>query len=293
MKRLILALLILAPIAAMAQEINAQDTTLFVNGRKMTIKERDGKIKVKLYEGMSRGDTIENAQVFEGVYMNGQSTERRMGLSIPFTKKKNRGRFEPHYAGLYLGYSSLADGLSLKNAKGIDLVASKSWEIGLNLFQGSLVLSPDQQWGLVSGLGYAYNSFRIDGNKAFQKVGEITALVDAPQGITYSRSRLRYNSFRIPLLLEWQQRIGNRGPLFFSLGGEAEIRCWIRSKVKSDGNEKTLDKSLNIHPVGINLLAQAGFDDFGVYLRYSTFDLFEKGKGPDLHPVTFGLVWYW
>ncbi|WP_321332441.1 outer membrane beta-barrel protein [uncultured Bacteroides sp.] len=293
MKRIIFMLLILAPIAGMAQETNKRDTTLFVNGRKLTIKEHEGKIKVKLYEETSHGDTIENDQIFEGVYLDGQSIERRMALSIPFTKKKYRGRFEPHYAGLYFGYGNLASGLRLKNAAGIDLVASKSWEIGINLFQGSLVLTPDHHWGLVSGLGYGYNSFRIDGNKAFQREDGVTKLISAPDNVTYSQSRLRYNSFRIPLLLEWQQRFGNKGPLFASLGGEAEIRCWINSKVKVDDHEKTLDKNLNIHPVGINLLAQAGYDNWGVYLRYSAFNMFEKDKGPELHPVTFGLVWHW
>lgn len=293
MKRIILLLLILAPIVAMAQDINVKDTTLFVGSRKITIKEREGKIKVKLYEESSDGDTIENDQIFEGVYMDGQSTERRMVLSIPFTKKKYNGRFEPHYAGLYFGYGNLGDGLSLNNADGIDLVASKSWEIGLNLFQGALTLTPDHHWGLVSGLGYSYNSFRIDGNKAFQQENGTTILASAPTDVTYSQSRLRYNSFRIPLLLEWQNRFNNRNPLFLSLGGEAEIRCWVKSKVKYDGHERTLDKNLNVHPVGINLLAQAGYDNWGIYLRYSTFSIFEKDKGPELHPVTFGLVWHW
>lgn len=38
-----------------------QDTTLYVNGRKIVIKEQGDKIKVKLYERASGGDTITNA----------------------------------------------------------------------------------------------------------------------------------------------------------------------------------------------------------------------------------------
>ena len=76
MKKLLLLWLMIAPMSGMAQnESTPQDTTLYVNGRKIVIKEQGDKIKVKLYESASGGDTITNAQIFEGVYLNGQSTE--------------------------------------------------------------------------------------------------------------------------------------------------------------------------------------------------------------------------
>lgn len=97
MKKLLLLWLMIAPMSGMAQnESTPQDTTLYVNGRKIVIKEQGDKIKVKLYESASGGDTITNAQIFEGVYLNGQSTESRTVLSaLPFSKKNNkRNRFE-------------------------------------------------------------------------------------------------------------------------------------------------------------------------------------------------------
>ncbi|WP_148335701.1 hypothetical protein [Bacteroides neonati] len=89
MKQLIVLLGILVSLTGYAQENARQDTTLLLNGRKIVIKERDGKVKVKLFEESSRGDTIENDQIFEGVYMDGQSTERRISLTVPFTKKRS------------------------------------------------------------------------------------------------------------------------------------------------------------------------------------------------------------
>lgn len=102
MKKLLLLWLMIAPMSGMAQnESTPQDTTLYVNGRKIVIKEQGDKIKVKLYESASGGDTITNAQIFEGVYLNGQSTESRTVLSaLPFSKKNNkRSRFEPQAGG--------------------------------------------------------------------------------------------------------------------------------------------------------------------------------------------------
>lgn len=101
MKHIYLLLFMLIPMAGMAQESVSQDTTLYVNGRKILIKEKEGKIKVKLYEQSSRGDTIENDQIFEGIYTDGQTTERRTAFTMPFVKRKNYYRFEPHIASIW------------------------------------------------------------------------------------------------------------------------------------------------------------------------------------------------
>ena len=87
MKHIYLLLFMLIPMTGMAQEGISQDTTLYVNGRKILIKENEGKIKVKLYEQSSHGDTIENDQIFEGIYTDGQTTERRTAFTVPFVKR--------------------------------------------------------------------------------------------------------------------------------------------------------------------------------------------------------------
>ena len=151
MKKLLLLWLMIAPMSGMAQnESTPQDTTLYVNGRKIVIKEQGDKIKVKLYESASGGDTITNAQIFEGVYLNGQSTESRTVLSaLPFSKKNNkRNRFEPHAGGFYIGYTRLSnDFLSFNPSNGADLNTSHSWEIGGNLFTGSHAFAPTYNLG--------------------------------------------------------------------------------------------------------------------------------------------------
>ena len=106
MKHIYLLLFMLIPMTGMAQEGISQDTTLYVNGRKILIKENEGKIKVKLYEQSSHGDTIENDQIFEGIYTDGQTTERRTAFTVPFVKRKNHYRFDPHIAGFYMGHNN-------------------------------------------------------------------------------------------------------------------------------------------------------------------------------------------
>ena len=300
MKHLLLLLIMIAPMSGMAQpESTPKDTTLYFNGRKMVVKEQGDKIKVKLYESTSNGDTLANAQIFEGVYLNGQSTESRTVLNaLPFSKhNKKKNRFDPHAGGFYMGYTQLStDFLSFNPLGSAGLNTSHSWEIGGNLFTGSHSFGPAHNWGITIGLGWGYRSMRLDGNYAFREIDGVTQIYsgeEAEEPTEYSKSRLRYFYFRIPLSIEWQTRISGKGPLFFAVGPEVEIRHGFRSKGKINGSKETFDKGLNGRPVGINLLAQTGYNDLGIYMRYSTYGLFEKNKGPELYPFSFGVCWYW
>ncbi|NDV59386.1 outer membrane beta-barrel protein [Bacteroides sp. 519] len=296
MKQFIALLLILAPLAGMAQEVNPKDTTLYVGNRKFVVKENDGKIRVKVFEEIASGDTIKNDQIFEGVYRDGQSTEQRISVSLPFTrkaKKRYKGHFDPHSAGIYLGYQQLGDGfMGFGSNDDVDLVASKSWEWGINLFDGALRMS--KHFGVTAGLGFGYTSFRVDGNQAFvENENGITYIADAPEDAIYKKSRLRYYHLRLPVSLEFQQKFGWRGPLFVSVGAELETRFWTKSLAKVDGKKRTLDKDLNVRPLGVNLLVQAGYSNWGFYCRYSMNSLFEKNKGPEMYPYSLGIQWYW
>ncbi|KAA6323320.1 hypothetical protein EZS27_027227 [termite gut metagenome] len=302
MRRIILLLFILIPVIGMAQESNSQDTTVYVGNRKVVIKEKEGKIRVRLYEQSTDGNMVENDQIFEGVYMNGQSTERRLSLAVPFTKKKesqsssHHGRsHDPHIAGLYLGYSMFGDRTLYSQADEPDLVLTKSWEWGIVPFDAKFPLTRDNSLSLNSGLGIGYASFRIDGNYAFCKVNDVTAILPPNGETSYSQSRLRYFHVRVPAVLEWQKYSKYHGPIFISAGGEAEIRWSVKSKVKYGGNkrENTLGKDLNVNPIGVNLLAQVGYGSLGFYTRYSMIQLFEKNKGPELYPFSMGVAWYW
>lgn len=302
MKHMILLLLMLIPLAGMAQEnVTTQDTTLYVKGRKIVIREGDGKIKVKLYEQTVTDGMIENDQIFEGVYIDGQSMERRSSFGVPFMKKYTKSHkqrqqyFEGHTQGIYMGFNRMGDELTPNLSDDIDLNLTKSWNFGFNLLGGSVPISYNHCWGLTAALGWGYTSYRLEGNYAFTKEGNVTMLrpgggVDETP--VYSKSRLRYFHFRIPIALEWQKKVSFHGPVFLAFGPELEVRHGMQSRVKIDGHRKIF-KGLNTRPVGINLLLQGGFGNLGAFLRCSTSSIFEKNKGPQFYPWSFGLQWYW
>ena len=147
-------------------------------------------------------------------------------------------------------------------------------------------------WGINLGVSWGYRSFNIDGNYALLKENGTSIFTAGNEDTSYNKSRLRHFFFRVPVLMEWQQRVG-RNKVFFNAGPEFEIRHSVKSFSHiNGGKKKTVGKGMYVQPVGINLLAQAGYGNIGIYLRYSTYGLFQKDKGPEVSPYSFGVAWY-
>lgn len=291
MKRILFLFLIMASMTVVAQESIPQDTTLYLNGRKVVIKERDGKIKVKMYEAKAENDTIENTQVFEGVYLDGRSIERTTTVSVPFVKKKKGYyRFDPHYPAIYFGFNKLASSTFQYSAK-VPQLGSKSWEWGINLFNTGVAITRDNHWGLTTTLGLARIVYKLDDNYGFEKVDGITVCRQADD-VDYQKSWLRYWAFHLPVSLEWQTKFGSRRA-FIAAGPEIEWRVGVKSRAKYDNKKHTLSDKLNTHPLGMNLLLQAGYGCLGFNARFALTSLFEKNKGPELYPASIGIGWYW
>lgn len=286
-----LCMLMAAAMTATAQESIPQDTTIYLNGRKMIINERDGKIKVKMYEAKADNDTIENTQVFEGVYLDGRSIERITTVSVPFVKKKSNYRFDPHYPAIYFGFNKLP-GSTFRYSTQVPQLGGKSWEWGINLFNTGIAITRDNHWGLTTTLGFARMVYKMDDNYGFEKVDGITVCRPAEGDIEYQKSWLRYWAFRLPVSLEWQTKFGSRRA-FLAAGPELEWRVGVKSRAKYDNKKQTLSDKLNTHPLGLNLLLQAGYGGLGFNARFALTSLFEKNKGPELYPASIGIGWYW
>lgn len=291
MKRILFLFLLMASMTAMAQESIPQDTTLYLNSRKIVIKEHDGKIKVQMYEAKSCNDTIENTQVFEGIYLDGRSIERTTTFSVPFMKKK-RGyfRFDPHYPIFYFGFNKLS-GSSFRYSAKVPQLNSKSWEWGVNLFNTGVAITRNNHWGVTTTLGVARMVYKLDNNYGFEKIDGVTVCQQA-EGVDYQKSWLRYWAFRLPVSLEWQTKFGSQRA-FIAAGPEAEWRVGLKSRAKYDGDKHTLSSKLNHHPLGVNLLLQAGYGCLGFNARFALTSLFEKNKAPELYPASIGIGLYW
>lgn len=296
---IILACLLAASTSRMAAQQQTdpeQKVTVQTQGDSIIIRKGKGDMRIKVYEEQLEEGEKKEVQIYEGVYLEKVDADKRTFLdALPFIPKKKRyNAYEPHCSGVFIGYSRLAnDFLSFGASDKMGLDLSKSWEFGFNILSVYHNFRKNPHWGINLGVNWGYRSFSIDGNYALLKEEGSSVFTAGNEETRYSKSRLRHFFFRIPILLEWQQEVG-MNKVFFNVGPEFEIRHNVKSFAHINGGKKeTVGKGMYVQPVGINLLAQAGYDDIGIYLRYSTYGLFQKGKGPEVSPYSFGIAWYW
>lgn len=294
--------LLMATCQINAQELNPTSDTdtlrharISTQGDSIIILRGSEDLRIKVYEKQGTPEEQKEVELFEGVYLEKVDADKRTFLdALPFIPKKRKyNSYDPHCSGIYIGYNWMSDDFfSFDTSNKIGLDSSKSWEFGFNLLSGYHNFRGNPHWGINFGLGWGYRSFSIDGNHALLKGDGESIFATGDETTVYDKSRLRHFFLRIPVLLEWQQRSDSK--FFFNVGPEFEIRHGVKSFSHINGGKKqTVGKGMYVRPVGINLLAQAGYADFGIYLRYSTYSLFQKEKGPEVSPFSFGLVWYW
>ncbi|GHU57150.1 hypothetical protein FACS189411_09860 [Bacteroidia bacterium] len=283
----------------LASTANSQDTILVVNEKRIEIKDNGDRLKIKVYEVTDNNETIDDELIFEGHYKDGKSYESRKYISsinIPnptWKKKASKERdFNDHWAGFGMGFANFADKRMehFNDIDGVSLRSGKSLEYNLNVLEKSFLLSSRSNWAIVTGMGIRWSRYSLDGNEYFKEVDGITALQPAPEGMNYKSSKLNITSLTIPVLLEWQ----NRSNLFLSAGVVGVIKTASSSKVSyKDASTKKhtdkMDSGMNLRPVTMEFLVQAGYDWIGVYAKYSPMSIFESGKGPKVFPVSIGL----
>lgn len=286
-----------ASYATAQQTVPSQRATITTEGDSIIIRKGSGNMRIRVYEEQPTDGESKEVEIYEGVYLERVESDKRTFLdALPFIpQKKKDNAYEPHNSGIFIGYSRMSnDFLSFDNSAKADLNLSRSWEFGFNVISLYHNFKKNPHWGLNFGVNWGYRSFSFDGNRALLKADGQSYFAEGDEENSYSSSRLRHFFFRIPITLEWQQRLGRSNKLFFNIGPEFEIRHGVKSFTHINGGKKQrMGKDMYVNPVGVNLLAQAGYGDFGLYLRYSTTSLFQKDKGPEMSPYSFGIAWYW
>lgn len=291
MKRFLLIVAACLPLMGlMAVEVNPMpaDTVIRLDKKRIEVKDNGDRMKVRVYETDSEGDEMDDELVFEGHYRDGQSYERRKHIrtiNIPMPTWDRD--FSAHWAGFGMGFNSFTgDDLPLRKGN--------SLEYNVNFMEFSLPFSR-YNWAVVTGAGIRWNRYRLDTDAYLMEVDGVTQLVPVSEDMNFKKSKLNTTSITIPVLLEWQTRKVRHRPRFFISGGVVGVvKTMSSSKVtylNDRGKSKTekMDGGMNLRPVSMDLLFQAGVGCMGVYFKYSPIESFESGKGPKVNPISFGL----
>jgi hypothetical protein len=208
------------------------------------------------------------------------------GSSYNFIFSWKKKPTKSHWTGLGFAFSNL-NGLDKEN---VDLKLGRSYSIDLNLMDYNVPLH--YHWLFVTGLGFDWSRYHFKGDVGLKDLEGISRFLPDSEGQSYRDSKLLVYYATIPLILEYQKKIGRHKTFFINGGAEGLVNLYSKSQVEarmSDGIKKLSYKDLNIFPVNFRLVLRAGFDDFSIFGYYQPCSMFQNGKGPDISSFGIGI----
>lgn len=293
---LLMPALLLFSVNSIAQ--TTTDTTFVFNQKKIKVHDKDEEIKVQVFKTDS---TEQYKKIFEGIYTDQKSYEKwtvkeTVGWDFDIFSRKSKSKnrnMESSWGGIGWGFATITDGKNWHNVNGVDVKVERSNEFFINPIEVIIPMISNVV-GISSGVGFSWHNHFLEKNTHFVEENDLTTIESAPNGIVYYFSRLRTFQINIPVLLEIQPTNNNVRKLYLSAGVVGGINTFASQKVKYRDEKgkmiKEVDgKGLNTARLTMDFIGQIGYNDLGIYLKYSPFSMFQKGKGPNVQTASIGL----
>ena len=264
--------------------VEANDTTIRVNDQNIVIKQDGEQTSVKIYK--MNGN--EMTKISETQFVDGQEVEKVFVTSpfIPQTLSKRKRSLESHYPTFFFGCSQLPGSrVSMGGNNEMHSRDSKSWEWGITLT--SLCFRLSNEMALTSSLSIGQVHHHFKDNYVLSTENGISTMTPI-EGETLKKSYISYNVLRLPIMLEWQKRIGCHDA-FLALGPSVEYRWHEHSRYFIGKHKHTETGDINLNPIGLNLEVRAGYSGVMLYARAGVTPLLNKTKAPECYPMTIGL----
>lgn len=299
MKKLSILFIFSALSFALLKGQEKNDTTINFNQKRYEISDKDNQVRVKVFK--TDNDTIEHelSPIYEAVFSDNQSVETysiesKFEFNFPMIKRKRRSNIHGHFEGMQIGRLYSTDAMSqFDEAGGVAL--SKSNEIAINPISATVTLIP-RFAGITTGIGVQWQNMHVGQNMHFVNNNGITEVEPAPEGIDYRISRLRTFNFTLPIYLELQPTKKDRfflsGGILFGVNAYTSNKVKYRDPVSNTKIKIQEGKEYNINPFSISYVAQIGWDDYGIYAKYTPTSFFKSGKGFDFQTFSVGIAFY-
>lgn len=304
MKKLILlpALALLFVNSVLASNSTGKDTTILFNNKIIQINDSVDQVNVKVSK-VGDNDTTAYKTVFEGLYSDNQSYERysvveQLGIQIPFvTNKKIRDKrrydMQSHWAGYGWGFITMTDGAAINNVSGVQLDLNRSYEFNYNLIEH---ITPIffHYLGLSSGIGFSWRNYYLDNNTFFKEDNDLVSVVAGASTSKYKYSRLSNWYLTVPLMIELQLFKSSKRKPYIAAGVIGDVRLATSNKTKyvnaAGSTIRTSEYGMNVLPISMDYVVQAGMGKISIYGKYSPVSIFETGKGPEVQHASIGFL---
>jgi hypothetical protein len=250
------------------------------------------------------------------------SEEERVADRLKDLRTERRNQFT-YWSGIDLGLNMLLSptgSTSLpEESEFMELDQFNSRFVSINFMEQKIEFG-SHHFGLLTGLGWEFNNYRLQGNNLLQFTdSSVFALpVETPQ---FRKNKLRQSGFRVPLMLEFNTKrakmptaaemsaaardtVGGKKPRSFDFNNKKNfhvalgvVGSWYydsmyKQKYREDGRtRKDVNKGEhNLLPYRAAAAVRIGYGSLNLFAEYSLTPLFKDNKGPELTPLTVGLT---
>lgn len=277
-------LALFGPVAVRAQHTVVSDET------KMMVKDREGRsiVDIRKSEESADGPLVVRVAsveiVMDGDRRSSASDDRYIlperPRAVAFGDSDFQSFFELGFNTLpcpdYGLYGTLPAGLR----DFMDLNNAKSLQFAFSLSDVTLYLNRSRSLSLTTALQLVFDEYVFSQHVRLTKQNGMLV----PEAIApgYKKSKLSTSSLRIPVLLT----VGRSNLFHFSLGVYGGVYLGSHTKIKFP---KAKEYGMYLNPFYAGITARIGFRGWYVYGNHGLTDLFKRGKGPSVAPVTIGL----
>jgi hypothetical protein len=191
----------------------------------------------------------------------------------------------------YFGDGSIPGGEATYGVKGWG-----SWNVGIN-WMASQRLEKGRYWDF--GIGVQWYNFKFE-NRGYQAVnGDYGMEFINRTDVDGFKSKISASYLTALTLLRWdfgKMNDNGRDGLRVAVGPYAGYRLGGRSKfvyreLEGSGRKKEKEPiGMNLNNFRYGLRGEVGFRSVTFFTTYDFNSLFQKGRGPSLNPIAFGLV---
>jgi hypothetical protein len=213
--------------------------------------------------------------------------------------KNNNPDFRGHFVGFSIGLNLLNTSPSSNYTSGnineqvLELNEIRSWEVNFDFFQHSFNLYKEH-FGLVTGLGLKFNNYRF---KNYYRIINTSDSIYAVEDTinNFYKTKLSITKLRIPLIFEWQNKIGRKHRLIFvSAGvfGSYNIVSYMKYNYKRDGNKikEKIYETYQLNPFQYGVAFKFAYGIFEIYAEYNISKMFITDKAISVNQFSVGLV---
>ncbi|MCF6242372.1 MAG: hypothetical protein L3J74_13615 [Bacteroidales bacterium] len=212
-------------------------------------------------------------------------------FNYDFNPFKNTKNFNGHWAGFEIGLNNWVNKdqkFTLDPYQDFELTPEKSWVFTLNFMEFNIPFG--KRNGLVTGMGSTWNLYHFRNNVNITENAEGIIVAEPVTNYELSKNNLNLWYFNVPLLYEFQIPVKNSSGIHVGFGVVGSLKLSSKYVQKYNGSKQKDKSDFQIPGFKYGLTFRLGYKYINLFANYDVTPLFKENRGPELYPVSVGLV---